>query len=481
MRKLFLILFFFSSIILMAGAPSDLHKLLSGAGNASDYPGSSHMIVFEKTDAKVMDSGLSHVTVETLYKVLNTDGAKKLKSIFFPYDPQSAFTEVKEARVIKKCGKIIDLPVKTKDYTAPARAIYWGAREILLPVGRLEPGDGILVKTYRKGYTYALLMQEDDEKYIPPMRGHYYDIVPFYSNIPMLTKSYKVSMPVSKKVQYEFYNGEARHYVHFRGKRTEYFWEKKNILPVKGEANAVNPSDYKSKLLISTSPDWQAKSLWFNKVNEDYGSFEYSDEIKRKADEITRGAGTDMEKISRLTHWTAEEIRYSGISMGEGEGFTLHKGTMNYRDRCGVCKDIAGMLVTLLRAAGYESYPAMTMAGSRIDPIPADQFNHCVTVVKLDGKYKLLDPTWVPGVRELWSSAEQQQEYLMGVPEGAGLKSTPVSPPENHYFKFAIDSRVSPQGRLTGTIKIQAEGQSDARVRRMFSRSFIGEWQQVFE
>jgi transglutaminase-like putative cysteine protease len=71
---------------------------------------------------------------------------------------------------------------------------------------------------------------------------------------------------------------------------------------------------------------------------------------------------------------------------------------MDFTDRCGVCKDKAGMLITLLRAAGFEAYPAMTMAGSRIDYIPADQFNHCVTVVKSrrDGKYHLLDPPGCP-------------------------------------------------------------------------------------
>lgn len=39
---------------------------------------------------------------------------------------------------------------------------------------------------------------------------------------------------------------------------------------------------------------------------------------------------------------------------------------MNYTDRCGVCKDIAGTLVSFLRMAGFEAYPAMTMAGSRV-------------------------------------------------------------------------------------------------------------------
>jgi hypothetical protein len=192
--------------------------------------------------------------------------------------------------------------------------------------------------------------------------------------------------------------------------------------------------------------------------------------------EIIRGAKTDWESISRLTHWVAEEIRYSGISMGPGEGYTLHKGTMNFRDRCGVCKDKAGMLITMLRAAGFDSYAAMTMAGSRIDRIPADQFNHSVTLVKVDGKYHLLDPTWVPGVRELWSSAEQQQEYLMGVPEGADLQSTPLSPAEKHFIRYRLDSVINVDGTLVGSVEVTAEGQSDSGLRRIFTRYPLGQW-----
>jgi hypothetical protein len=482
MKKIFLVSILILFTIISLVGQEDLSGLIAGAGEASDFPGASHMMVFDRTKVKVMDSGLSHVFKEALYKVLTAQGAQELKSLVFGYEPQSAYVEVKEAKIIKKCGKLIDIPlIRVKDYPAPARGIYWGAREKLLPVGRLEPGEGVWVKTYQKGFTYALLFQEGDDKYIPPMKGHFYDIVPFYSHIPINTKSYEVSIPSDKRFQYEFYNGEARHYVHIEGNRNIYFWEKKNIRPISREPDMVNPSDCWPKLLVSTSPDWEAKSLWFHKVNEDYGSFEYDDEIKKKAEEIIRGAKDDLEKISRLTHWAAEEIRYSGISMGKGEGYTLHKGTMTFLDRCGVCKDKAGMLVTLLRAAGYESYPAMTMAGSRIDRIPADQFNHSVTLVKLNGKYKLLDPTWVPGVRELWSSLEQQQEYLMGVPEGADLKTTPLSPPENHYLKYKIISRVSAKGHLNADVEIRTEGQSDARLRRLLRGSLKNQWTQLFQ
>jgi hypothetical protein len=197
--------------------------------------------------------------------------------------------------------------------------------------------------------------------------------------------------------------------------------------------------------------------------------------------ELLIPAKSEQDSISILTHWVADNIRYAGISMGPGEGYTLHNAQMNYTDRCGVCKDKAGMLIAMLRAAGFKAYAAMTMAHERIDRIPADQFNHSVCAVQhRDGRYEMLDPTWVPNVRELWSSAEQQQGYLMGLPEGADLMYTPLSAPEKHYVKITGNSTISADGTLSGTITITAEGQSDAAVRRIFNCR-TAEWKRNME
>jgi len=474
----FCILFLTQSLI-----SSTIPDLIKKAGCSKDFPDADLLTVFDSTDVDVQESGLSYVNNHTLYKVLTTSGAKELKVIKFGYDPLSAYIDIKGVTVYRKDGNIEKIDVKNVyDYPAPARMIYWGAREKMVEIGRLEPGDAVEVFMFKKGYTYALLYNGEDEQYIPPMRGHYYDIVPFWSSDPLLLKYYSVTVPKDKQIQYRFYNGEAESSMLPEGDKIRYTFIKKDILPIPHENHMVDMSDIAPKLLISTSPNWEAKSLWFYGVNEDYGSFESTPEIDKKVNEILANAKDEIDSISLLTHWVADEIRYSGISMGPGEGYTLHSGDMNFTDRCGVCKDKAGMLITMLRAAGFESYPAMTMAGSRIDYIPADQFNHSVTVVKLrNGKYKLLDPTWVPFLRELWSSAEQQQNYLMGIPEGADLMETPLSPPEKHFFKITGNSEISTDGTLSGEFLLTAEGQSDAAIRRMFTSNYISEWEKSVE
>jgi hypothetical protein len=218
------------------------------------------------------------------------------------------------------------------------------------------------------------------------------------------------------------------------------------------------------------SPSWEAKSRWFFDVNRD--QFEVTPAIQAKVDEILREAGlaraADERKAKALLHWVAQNIRYSGQTMGEGEGFTLHPSTMIFEQRSGVCKDIAGMLVAMLRAAGLESYAAMTMAGSRIDAVPADQFNHCVTALRReDGSFVMYDPTWVPYNNDIWSKQETEQHFLIGTPEGETLDRIAYSPPEESPLAARHDATLAADGTLRGTIRLEGGGASDSRLRRL--------------
>jgi hypothetical protein len=483
MYKNILIVFAAFLLTMSASATDDNQNLIKKAGAAKDYPGSNVVVVYDSMKVDVQSTGLSYVNMHTLTKILTSQGAMNNSVVKFGYDPLSAFVELRKVSVYRANGSIDELDIKkVLDYPAPAGTILWGAREIMLEVGRLETGDAVEVFAFRKGFTYALLTDNDDDRYIPPMKGQFYDIVEFWSSEPVKSKVYRVSLPKDKNLRFEFYNGEVKVISSFDDKNMTYTFWKNDILPFHGEPNMVAYSDVAPKLLLSTSPDWQAKSRWFYKVNEDYQSFAPTPEIKAKVTLLLKPAKNRMDSISILTHWAADEIRYFGLCMGPGEGYTLHKGSMTYADRCGVCKDKAGMLITMLRAAGFKSYPAMTMAGSRIDYIPADQFNHSVTVVQFEnGEYMLLDPTWVPFVRELWSSLEQQQNYLIGAPNGEDLMITPISPPEKHWLKIHGISELMPDGTLKGEIRLDAEGQADAAFRSGFTRSFKASWEYLLK
>lgn len=485
MKHLFLAFLVIRFFIFTGDASAQsITDLIRNSGTSTTYPGSNVLIIYDSTIVDVRESGLSHYRFHQLVKILTPAGALEYRTVKLDYDPLSADVNFELVKVYRKNGRtdILDL-THVKDYPAPARAIYWGAREKMIGIGRLEPGDAVQIVYRKKGFTYALLTQEsDDERFIPPMRGHFYDIVPFWNTHPVLEKVYIARLPEDKPLQFQFFNGECRPSLRFIDGKHIYTFVMKNIMPLKTEPGMVDMFDVAPKLILTTSPDWKAKSRWFYQVNEDYGSFNPTPETIEFVRELLKDARTEMDSVSILTHWVADNMRYSGISMGPGEGYTLHNTEMNFRDRCGVCKDKAALLISFLRIAGFEAYAAMTMAGSRIEDIPADHFNHSVAVVKLsDGQFHLLDPTWVPFIRELWSSAEQQQHYLIGLPEGADLMETPTSPSENHYLKIKANSSILSDGTLEGTMLIEAEGQTDAAVRNIFLRNYKSEWNKALE
>ncbi len=487
-KKLIVILSILAAIVPFA--PAQQHAL------PGKYAGSNTVTIFDSTGVYVEESGLSHIVNHRCVMMYTYEGCAAHSVVKIDYDPLSAHCDIERVLVHRAASGATDtlvwpgregnLPVY--DYIAPARMIYWGASQKMVEVGGLDLHDKLEVWTYKKGYTYALLadgqqgtaglnatfaaLPDNDDRYVPPMRGHYYDIVPFWSHQPVQRKVYQLNILDSKKLQYEVYNGKldiGRRAADEAG-RSLYTFTATDIMPLKREPRAWADNDIQCKLLLSTSPDWKAKSRWFYGVNEDYGSFRPTPALKKKVNEVLKGAKDETDSIARLTHWVADNMRYAGISMGAGEGFTLHSADMNFTDRCGVCKDKASLLIAMLRAAGFEAYAAMTMAGERIDRIPADQFNHSVCAVKRrNGQFEMLDPTWVPNVRELWSSAEQQQGYLIGTAEGCDLMETPLSPAENHYLRIVGHSAIDAQGTLTGTLTVTAEGQSDASVRSVFS------------
>lgn len=474
------------AVVTLSAPAQSWRPLEKKAAGQMELSGADAVVLLDSTGVRFKDSGSGSFDIHQVIKVQTTEGALRHRVLKYDYDPLTAQAVFKDVKVYKADGTVRNIDLSTVcDYAAPARAIYWGARQIMVEVGALEPGDIIDYRIGKKGFTYALLTSpsfDEEDRFIPPMKGNFYDIVPFWVTYPTVSKIYTLDVPRDKEVQYEFYQGECHSSVRVDGDRKFMSFSVSDARPFGREPNMVDLFDVAPKLMLSSTPKWEDKSVWFSGVNEDYGSFEPTPEVEKKVAEILKGVTDEQRKIWLLTHWVADYMRYSGISMGEGEGYTLHNAKMNFTDRCGVCKDKASLLITMLRVAGFDAHPAMTMAGSRIESIPADHFNHCVVVVKLsNGVYTPLDPTWVPFTRENWSSAEQQQNYLPGLPEGSPLMLTPVSAPENHYLRLHVKTTLDKEGNLVGEYTVTAEGQSDASVRSPFTKSYVANWQKAME
>jgi hypothetical protein len=477
-------------------APTPFSRL-ADAGAAKDHDGADLLVVLERAVNRVKPSGVTYVDGYRLTKVLTSEGCRDNSVLYWHYDPQSQALEVREVNVLRDGTRIPVDVTAVRDLPAPQSAIYWRDRIKTLQLPRLRVGDGVEVVTFSKGFTYALLGEggaagagagagnaawmadtPGDEKYIPPMPGEYFDIVLFAGDHPIVEKRYDLVLPKDKRLHAENYNGAVYSSVTYDAETTTYAWWCKDVPPRAHEPSQPDASDYAPKVVMATAESWEAKSRWFFDVNRN--QFEVTPEIRAKVAQVLADAGAtdadDLRKAKVLVHWTAQNIRYSGQTMGQGEGFMLHPANMIFEQRSGVCKDIAGMLIAMMRAAGLDSYAAMTMAGSRIDVVPADQFNHCVTALRLpDGSFVMYDPTWVPYNNDIWSKRETEQHFLIGTPQGETLSRIPYSPAAESPLVARHDAALGDDGTLTGTLRLSGGGATDSRLRRIPNGARRGE------
>lgn len=442
------------------------------------------VVVLDHTDVTVQSNGIGESTSRVVTKVLREGGIRGQSVRQFDFDPTTNRLEVNAVRIHRADGRVEFLPPASAAIQPnPQGIIFWASNQVLIDLPRLDVGDAVETVVTKTGFNVAYLASGAAApaafgptvgELVPPMPGHWYDEVSFWTGVPVVEKRYTVRVPRDMRIQYGVYNGELTSSVTFDGDFVVYSFEKRDMKPRRGEPRDPSARDTDCKLGLATLEDWEQKSRWFYAANE--SSFDACDEIRAKVREVISGCETDEEKITALNHWVAENIRYVGTSRGACEGYTTHPVQETFRDRGGVCKDKAGLLVAMLREAGFDSYIVMTQAGTDVAPVPADQFNHAVTCIRNpDGTFRLLDPTWMPKSRENWSSAEQLQYVVYGTPEGQPLSLSPYSGPEENVVTWEADSRLARDGTLTAALKLTATGAPETALRRSLAGRHPGE------
>jgi transglutaminase-like putative cysteine protease len=476
-----------------AYADDDIKARITAAGDAAKHNADA-VIVLDETDVRVRPNGIGTARSHVVTKILREAAIRGQSVRVFDFDPHTNRLEVQAVRVYRTDGKVEDLLVDQKiEQPQTAWGIFWGTRQYVISIPRLAVGDAVETITEMTGFNVAYLGEPANpagstpeernargEVLEPPVPGHWHDEVHFWSGYPVIEKRYTVRVPKDKPLQSELYNGTIRPSVLLDGDDIAYSFEQKDCVPLPSEPAMEAWPNVAPKLLLATLPTWEDKARWLNHVSEP--QLEADDAIRAKVAEIIKNCRTDEEKYTALNHWVAENIRYAGTTRGMCEGYTIHDIKETFRDRCGVCKDKAGMLCGMLRVAGFESYTVMTMARQRVDRIPADQFNHCVTCLrKKDGSLLLLDPTWMPKSRDNWSTLEPLQHVVYGVPEGKELSKSPDFPPEDNSAKWQAQTQLSADGGLSSTLKFVAVGAPETGLRRTLDGTLPRDRQGLFD
>jgi hypothetical protein len=131
---------------------------------------------------------------------------------------------------------------------------------------------------------------------------------------------------------------------------------------------------------------WRAIGVWTDQLEEHRP--DPTPEITAEAQELVAGAPDLYTKLSRITSYVQNNIRYFVIMKGIG-GWQAHYAGDIYRNRYGDCKDKTTLLISMLQAIGIRAY-YLHVDSERgvIDPsAPSLIGNHMITAIELpDGE-----------------------------------------------------------------------------------------------
>ena len=441
---------------------------LSAQATSAKYPDARNVLLYDAEHMVCQKDGTSVSTDEFYYKVLTEAGRKELLSIPLHCNTNYGSAAFLACAVLRG-GKRIDIDIAKHTITATSSDqmssnIYEPEMKVTtLTVPQLEVGDILYIKTERRTVK-------------PIIPGEWSNIISLESDVPILHYDVTIDMPSEMPLAHSVIKSEVKGTVKTfpaekKGNRIIYKWQARNVPQAIPESDMPALYTCCQRLLVGTSRSWQDISKWYYSLCRPRMDA-VSDEMRKQVAELVKGANDDDDKMRRIFRYVSQNIRYAGVTAEKtAPGFEPHDVKDTFKQKHGVCRDKAALLVSMLELAGFKAYPVLFMSGTPKDfDVPNGYFNHAVVCVDRGNfDYVLMDPT-DENTRTLFPEYLSNQSYLAARPEGDILRRSPIIPAERNKMKITTTSAVDGQGVLVGNSRVELYGMSDLIYRSSFSR-----------
>jgi hypothetical protein len=194
-------------------------------------------------------------------------------------------------------------------------------------------------------------------------------------------------------------------------------------------------------------------------------------------DGLLAGAGTFDDSLQAVHRWVAQDLRYVSLSLGIG-GYRPRLPAEVLETRYGDCKDKTTLFVAFARRLGWEAYPVITSAGTRVDSTrpSVHAFDHVIAGLRRAGAWTFLDLTADLVAAGTVPPELQEQLGLIVFADGSVETVTlPVSPPEANWSRSRILGTIDSAGGFSGMYEETAGGGAQYGLRSTFATTVSAE------
>lgn len=252
-------------------------------------------------------------------------------------------------------------------------------------------------------------------------------------------------------------NSTVQPHIRHDGAHTEYTWELHNLPAIRPEAGMAPIDDQIPSVMLSSVANWRQIDAW---GADTYLSRAQADgAIRQRVAALLKPGMSTLEKTKAIFYDVQKNIRYIGADLDRG-GYVPHRADQILGNGYGDCKDQAVLLVTMLRAAGIDAYPALVSpyAQPQVSPdVPMLGFSHMIARVPGVAGGLWLDTSGdagsFPGIA--WQLEQRTAFVIDG--KGGHLTTIPASKAQDNRVDVDVRYGFEPPD-ITATIDISMTG-----------------------
>jgi len=438
--------------------------------NAKTNSNSEEAAVFERILNRVRfeNDGKEVSETEAVVRIQSQAGVEEFGQLVFGYSSATEKLEVEYVRVRKPDGQVVVTPESTAQDFAPdvlkEAPMYSDYRQRHISVAALQPGDTLEYRTVIRVLT-------------PLAAGNFWYEYTFPKGVVVNEDRLEIDIPKSREVKLKTPTRKPE--IQETGDRRIYTWAVQGIQPERDKDRDKDEDEETGPdVQLTTFTDWKQVAQWYARLQGE--RLTVDDSVRKKAQELTRGADTPTEKARRLYDFVARNVRYVSISLGVGR-YQPHSAMDVLQNGYGDCKDKHTLFSALLRAEGIQSYPVMIHSTRKLDvdvPSPA-QFDHVITAARLGTGTGL---TWLDTTPEVTPfglilyQLRNKQAVVASQDSDGGLQRTPADSPIKTFMHFTLDGKFSEFGALDASLDVTAQGDRDWPMRASFRRFSQAQW-----
>ena len=445
----------------------------------SDYSQEAFVIEHLQSRYRFESDGTGRRETIARIRVQSEAGVQQWGQLQLGYNSANERVEIQYVRVLKTDGSVVKAGEDAvQDLSAPVEReapVYTDYRQKHVTVPGLRPGEVLEYDLVTVVHT-------------PLAANQFWTEYAFDDNNIVLDEELDVEIPANRAVKLKNKAGMDPKIKDENGRRT-YHWAHSHLQREDDDKEKDKAKKKKKRKLDDERPDiqlttfatWEEIGRWYANLEKDRRI--PSQEVRSKAEELTKGLNTDLEKTEALYDFVAKNFRYVSLSLGLGR-YQPHAAADVLHNQYGDCKDKHTLLESMLEAEGLHASSVLINSSRKLDPdVPSpSQFDHVITLLPLQKQEVWMDTTSeVAPFRLLAFSLRHKQALVIPAEGTPHLEETPEDTPMPDSEVSEIEGKINEIGKLEAHVHYVFRGDEELLLRSIFRRVPQANWQRVVE